>query len=177
MRALQVCEKYWTAVWSRSAARADATATRFGSPRWYTDIDALLDRVTVDALLDRITIDRLLERVDMDALLEKVDMNALLDRVDVARLVDRIEVNELVAKVDIDAVLETVDLEAVVRRAGVPEIVQESTYRVAGSVLDMVRRQLAGLDVVTDRVVCRVLRRDPATMPVGPPALNEEAPS
>jgi hypothetical protein len=61
-----------------------------------------------------------------------------------------------------------------VRRAGVPEIVAESTGRVAGSALDLARRQLAGLDVVVDRVVTRLLRRDPATQPVGPPRLVSE---
>jgi hypothetical protein len=41
----------------------------------------------------------------------------------------------------------------------------------------MVRRQLAGLDIVIDRTMCRLLRRDPAALPVGPPALTAEPPA
>jgi len=138
------------------------------------DLEALLDRVSVDRLLDRVDINRLLDRVGVDAVLDRIDVNSLLDRVDIDRLLDRVDVNRLMARVDLDAALDSVDLEAAVRRAGVPEIVAESTARAAGSALDLARRQLAGLDVVVDRAVNRLLRRDPAEQPLGPPRLMRE---
>ncbi|HSI92788.1 MAG TPA: hypothetical protein VK925_04775 [Jiangellaceae bacterium] len=140
----------------------------------HIDVDALLDRVDIDRLLDRVDADRLLDRVGVDALLDRVDVERLLDRVDVDRLMDRVDVNRLMSRVDFDAVLANVDLEAAVRRAGVPDIVAESTGRVAGSALDLARRQLVGLDVVLDQVVNRLLTRDPAVQPLGPPGLVRE---
>lgn len=50
---------------------------------------------------------------------------------------------------DLDALLRDVELEGLVQRSGVPDIVAQSTSRVAGSALDLARRQLAGLDAVT----------------------------
>ena len=135
------------------------------------DLNRVLDRIDPDRLLDRVDVNRLLDRVDVDRLLDRVGVDVLLDRIDIGRLLDRVDVNRIVSRVDVDAVLDTVDLEAAVRRAGVPEIVAESTGRVAGSALDLARRQLAGLDVVIDRIVTRLLRRDPAAQPIGPPKL------
>lgn len=140
----------------------------------HIDVDHVLDRVDVDKFLDRVTVDRLLDRVDVDHLLDRVDVDRLLDRVDVDRLMDRVDVNRLMARVDFDAVLDSVDLEAAVRRAGVPDIVAESTGRMAGSALDLARRQLVGLDMVLDRVVNRLLTRDPAVQPLGPARLVTE---
>lgn len=149
----------------------------------HVDIDHLLDRIDINKLLDRVAPDRLLERVDpnafldrisVDQLLNRIDIDVLLDRVDIDRLLDRVDVNRLVEKIDIDALLEGVDLEAAVRRAGVPEIVAESTSQLTGSAIDLGRRQLVGLDVVVDRVVNRLMRRDPEDQPVGPPLLVVE---
>ncbi len=144
------------------------------------DVNGLLDRVDVDRLLRRVDVNGLLDRVDVDPLLERADLDALLDRVEVQRLFDRIDLDRVVGRLDIDAVvaridleraIETVDLEALVRRAGIPELVAESTGQVAGSALDLGRRQLVGLDVGVSRVLQRVLRRDPDALPSGPPQL------
>jgi hypothetical protein len=140
----------------------------------HVDVDQLLERIDANRLLDRVEVNQLLDRVDVDALLDRVDIDRLLDRVDIDRFLDRVDVNKLMARVDVDAIVANVDLEAAVRRAGVPEIVAESTGQVAGSALDLARRQLAGLDVVVDRIVTRLLRRDPAEMPLGPPRLVSE---
>jgi hypothetical protein len=121
-------------------------------------------------LLERIDIDRFLDHVDVNRLLDRVDVNRLIDRVDVNSLVDRVDPNRLLAQVDFDAILDNVDLEAAVRRAGVPEIVAESTGRVAGSALDVARRQIAGLDLVVDRLIDRLFGRGPGVQQ-GPPAL------
>jgi hypothetical protein len=90
---------------------------------------------------------------------------------DVDLLLDRVDINKLVSKVDIDAALEGVNLEAVVRRAGIPEIVAESTSQLTGSAIDLGRRQLVGLDVIVDTLVNRLMRRQAVDQPVGPPLL------
>jgi uncharacterized RDD family membrane protein YckC len=126
------------------------------------DPDILLDHVDVNLLLAKIDVQRLIERIDLDAVLEEVDMNALLARVDM---------NALLARVDVNQMLEDVDLEAVVRRSGIPEVVAESTSKLAGSTLDVARRQVAGLDFWVNRAVSTLLRRPPGSLPVAPPAL------
>lgn len=153
------------------------------------DMDALLARIDVSALLDRVDPDALLartdpnallartdpavllDRVDPDALLARVDMDALLDRVDVDALLARIDPEVLLARVDMDALLARVDLEALVARSGVPDLITASTQHLFGTALDLARRQLVALDVILDRTAARLLRRDPASAPVGPPAL------
>jgi uncharacterized RDD family membrane protein YckC len=144
------------------------------------EVDALLARVDVNALLDRVDVDALLLRADVDGLLRRADVDALLDRVDVGRLVDRLDLDQLVARVDVGAVvdrvdveaaLENVDLEALVRRAGIPQLIADSTGQVAGSALDLGRRQLVGLDVGISRIAQRLLRRDPDALPAGPTGL------
>jgi uncharacterized RDD family membrane protein YckC len=144
------------------------------------DVDALLRRVDVDALLRRVDVDGLLDRADVDAVLDRADVDAVLDRVDVHRLLDRVDLDRVMAGMDVDAVmarvdlermLDEVDLERLVRRAGIPELVADSTGKVAGSALDLGRRQLVGLDVGISRFIQRLLRRDPDALPAGPPTL------
>jgi uncharacterized RDD family membrane protein YckC len=146
----------------------------------HVDIDALVARIDVDGLVARIDVDRLLARTDLealvarvdpDALLERVDVDRLLDRVDVDRLLDRVDVDRLLDRVDVDRLLDRVDLEQLVRQAGIQELVAESTGQVAGSALDLGRRQLVGLDVGISRFLHRLLRRDPDALPAGPPTL------
>ena len=139
------------------------------------DPDALLDRVDIDRLLDRVDVDRFLDRVDVDRFLARVDVDALLDRLDVNALLDRLDVNAVLDRVDVDRLLGRADLEALVRQARIPELVAESTQQVAGSVLDVVRKQLVALDVLVMRGLLTVLRRDPDALPAGPPALVGDA--
>ena len=86
----------------------------------------------------------------------------------------RVDLNTLLAGVDLDALLRNLDLEALVRRSGIPDIVAESTYSMAGSALDVARRQLVGLDVVADRIVDRLMRRSEDQRLKGPPRLVGE---
>src|SRR6478735_2979304 len=141
------------------------------------DPDVLLDRVDMDALLARVDVGALLARIDPDDLMSRVDVDALIGRVDMNALLDRVDVNALMSKVDIEALLADVDLEGLVRRSGVPQLVAESTNQLAGSAIDLVRRQLGALDVIIDRFLCRLLRRDPDTQPVGPPLLLPRDPA
>jgi uncharacterized RDD family membrane protein YckC len=62
-----------------------------------------------------------------------------------------------------------VDVEELVQRAGIADVVAETTMGLAGRTVDVVRRELAGLDTVVAGIVDRVLRRGPG--PAGPPAL------
>ena len=117
--------------------------------------------------------DVILAHVDLDVLLDRIDVDRILDRVDMDRLIGRVDLDHLIDRLDLDALLREVDVESLVQRLGVPGIVVESQTRLAGSFLDLVRRQLAGLDVVLDRVVNRLLRRDARSQPAGPRGLAE----
>jgi uncharacterized RDD family membrane protein YckC len=133
--------------------------------------DEIVERLDVNALLARVDVNALLERVDIDQLLDRVDIDRLLDRVDIDRLLDRVDPDRLLARVDVDALADRVDVQRLVQRAGIPDIVAESTSSVAGSAVDLLRRQLLALDVVLTRGVMRVTGRDDASLPAGPAAL------
>lgn len=137
------------------------------------DVNALLDNIDVDGVLDRVDVNALLDRVDPNRLLDRVDANRLLDRVDVDRLLDRVDVNRLMDRVDVDRIMARVDVDDVVQRAGIADIVAEGTGAVAGSVLDVARRQLVVADSLADRVVFRLTARDPEKRPGSPTGLTE----
>ena len=134
-------------------------------------INAVLERVDVDALIGQVELDELLARIDINELLDRVDVDRLLDRVDVDRLLDGIDVNRLLDGVDVNRLVDRVDVQAVTKRANVGGLVAESTSQVAGSTLDVARRQAVGLDTLIMGLVDRLLRRDPASQPLGPPGL------
>ncbi len=136
------------------------------------DPDEVLDRIDVNALLDRVDPNALLDRVDPNKLLDRVDPNALLDRVDPNALLDRVDVDRLMNRVDVDALLDRVDVERLVDRAGIADIVRESTGALAGSALDVFRRQLVALDQIVGRTTFRMIGRDPKTRPQFPADLE-----
>jgi uncharacterized RDD family membrane protein YckC len=136
------------------------------------DLDALLASVDINALLDRVDPNPILDRVDPDRLLDRVDPDRLLDRVDPNRLLDRVDPDRLLDRVDVDRLMDRVDVPAIVERAGIAEIVQESTGAVAGSVLDVARRTLVGVDAIIERTAYRLIGKDPATRPTGPRELD-----
>ena len=140
------------------------------------DVDGLVGQVDLDELLARIDINELLDRVDVDRLLDRVDVNRLLDGVDVDRLLDGIDVNRLLDGVDVNRLVDRVDVQAITKRANVGGLVAQSTSQVAGSTLDIARRQAVGLDTLIMGLVDRLLGRDAAAQPLGPPKLvSEEA--
>jgi uncharacterized RDD family membrane protein YckC len=136
------------------------------------DPDTIIDNVDVNALMERVDVDALLDRVDPQVLLDSVDVNALMERVDVDALLDRVDVDALMSRVDIDALLDRVDVKELTDRAGIPDIVRESTGALAGSALDVVRRQIVAVDQIFERTIYRLIRRDPSARPVAPPALE-----
>ena len=146
------------------------------------DLDALLDRIDVDAVLDRIDFDAVLDHIDLDKLVARIDLDALLDRVDVERVVARVDLDAAVARVDLDAaadridvdrVVARVDVDAIARSLDIDAIVAESTKGVFGRFIDLLRRQLVGIDEITMRTVNRLIRRDYESLPAGPPRALE----
>ena len=138
------------------------------------DVDALVGQVDLDELLEGLDVNQLLDRVDVDRLLDRVDVNRLLDGVDVDRLLDGVDVNRLLDRVDVDRLVDRVDVQAVAARANVGGLVAQSTSHVAGSTLDVARRQAVGLDTLIMGLVDRLLGRDAAAQPLGPPGLVAE---
>ena len=135
------------------------------------DVNAVLDRLDVGSLLDRIDVNALLERVDVNSLMEGLNVDALIQRADVDALLAKVDLDALLARVDMDAVLERVDVAAIAKRADIGDLVAASTSKVAGSALDLGRRQAVALDTLLARTVNRILGRHSDAMPPGPPTL------
>jgi len=138
------------------------------------DIDALIDRVDIDGILERVDIARILARIDIDELMGRVDLDSLLADVDIVELLNRFDVDKVLERVDIDALIERVDVAEIAKRANIGDLVAESTADVAGTVLDVGRRQAVGLDTLLSRLIDRTLGRTPDTMPTGPAGLVVE---
>jgi len=146
------------------------------------DVNELLDRIDVNALIDRIDVNELIDRIDLDAVLDRVDLDRLLARLDLDAVVDRVDVDRVAARLDVDAVADCVDVERVVARVDVDAIaesldidaiVAKSTKGVSNRFIDLFRRQIVGLDEISMRTVSRLLRRDYASLPAGPPMTVE----
>jgi len=131
-------------------------------------VPTVIDSIDLNRVLDSVDINALLEDVDVDALVDRIDIDALLDRVDIDGIIDRVDINGIVQRVDIDGLLDNVDVASIAKRADIGDLVAESTTSVAGSALDVGRRGTVGLDAIVGQFVNRIMRRDPATMKVGP---------
>ena len=133
------------------------------------DPDDLVDRIDVNALLDRIDVNALVARLDVDALLDRLDLDAVLDRIDLDRLIGRLDVDAIVDRVDVDRVVARVDVDAIAASLDIAAIVAQSTKGVMGRFTDLLRRQIVGVDEIAMRATNRLLRRDYASLPAGPP--------
>ena len=136
------------------------------------DVNALMERVDINELLDRVDVNELMERVDVNELLSRVDVDELMDRVDVNKLLDRVDVNHLMDRIDVNHLMDRVDVKKLTDRAGIPDIVAESTGALAGSAMDVVRRQIVSLDQIVGRFTYQLTGHDPQTRPVAPPLLK-----
>ena len=131
----------------------------------------MLERVDVDALVGQVrNLDELLDRIDVNRLLNRVDLTRLLDRVEVVnRLLDHVDVDRLLDRVDVNKLLERVDVQAVAKRANVGNLVAQSTSQVAGSTLDVARRQAVGVDTLimgfADRLLGRIRQSSRSDLP------------
>jgi uncharacterized RDD family membrane protein YckC len=139
------------------------------------DVNALMERVDINELLDRVDVNELMERVDVDELLSRVDVDELMDRVDVNKLLDRVDVNHLMDRIDVNHLMDRVDVRSLTDRAGIPDIVAESTGALAGSAMDVVRRQIVSLDQIIGQFSYKLIGRDPRTRPDAPPLLEDAA--
>jgi hypothetical protein len=128
--------------------------------------DRMLDVVGPDEIVERLDVNAVLDRVDIETALARVDIDRLLARLTSMRSSTRVDINRLLDRVDVDAVMDRVDVERLVQRAGIPDTVAESTGSVAETALDMLRRQLLGLDVALTRAIMRILSRDEHSLPV-----------
>ena len=135
------------------------------------NVDSLISGIDLDAIIGRVSVDDVLSRIDVDALLDRVSINDLLDRIEVDRLLARVDIDAVMSRVDIDAVVDRVDVDRIVQRADLAGVVAQSTRGITASTLDLVRRQIVGVDEIITRVAARVVRRDPDTDPDGPAAL------
>lgn len=150
-----------------AAVDVNALATRIDLNALLADVDvnALAERIDVAALIERVDVNALAGQLDLDALLTRIDLNALLATVDVDALATRIDINAIVSRVDVDAVVDTIDIEAVVARAGIDKIVADASTGMASRTLDLVRRQLVGVDIIIFGLIDRLLRRGPRSLP------------
>ncbi len=137
------------------------------------DVNELMGRVDVDALLARIVMDDLFDRVDIDHLLDRIDVNRMMQRVDLNGLLGRVELDVVLARIDLDAVVDRIDVDRIVQRADLAGIVADSTRGITASTVDLVRRQITGIDAIITRIAARIIRRDPDQDPTSPPALQE----
>jgi hypothetical protein len=130
------------------------------------------------AVAERV-VSAVMDTIDINAILAHIDINAILERVDVNALVDEIDVNKLIEKVDFQEIIDKIDIDALVEHTEIGTIIAKSTSSVAMEALDVVRSQGVGLDDFVARWVNRILRRDPAKLPLGPPLLvsgNQQRP-
>ena len=123
------------------------------------DVDAVVAKVDVDGLIKKVDVNGLVQQVDVDGLVKQVDVDGLVQQVDVGALVGRVDLDALMQQVDIDALLDRIDMPELMRRAQIDAIVSNASRGVVTRMLDAVRRQLVGVDLVLGRIVNRVLRR------------------
>ncbi|MGZ4692359.1 MAG: RDD family protein [Acidimicrobiales bacterium] len=123
------------------------------------DLNTLISGVDIDGLIQRVDVDGLIKRVDVDGIVQVVDVDGLIQRVDVGGIIKRVDVDGIIQEVDIDGLIGRVDMPALMKRAQIDVIVSNASRGVFTRVLDALRRQLAGLDLVLIGVVNRVFRR------------------
>ncbi len=142
------------------------------------DLDAIVDQVDVQRVIDRVDLDAVVAGVDLDAAVARVDLDAAADRIDVDRIVARVDLDAAVARVDLDAAADRIDVDRIVARVDVDAIaasldidaiVAQSTKGVFGRFIDLLRRQVVGVDEICMRSLNRVWRRDYDSLPTGPP--------
>lgn len=139
------------------------------------DIEPVLERVDLNEILATVDVNELLARIDVNRVLEQIDLERALDRVDVNALLGRIDVQQLLARIDVEELLDQVDVEALMVRANVGGLVAQSTSEMAGSTLDLARRQAVGLDTMVARLINGALRRSSDDLSPGPPSLDRDA--
>lgn len=140
--------------------------------------DGVLNRVATratGAVVGMVDVNAVIDGIDVNELLARIDVNALLDQVDIDRLLARVDIDTLLDRVDVDRLMARVDVRALAERAEIPDLVRESTGELAGSALDVFRRQIVGLDAIVGSGAYRLTGSDPAERPASPPELATAA--
>jgi uncharacterized RDD family membrane protein YckC len=141
------------------------------------DLDAIVDHVDVQRVIDRVDVDAVVDSVDLDRAVARVDLDAAAERIDVDRIVARVDLNAAADRIDVDRIVERVDVDAIAASLDIEAIVAESTKGVFGRFIDLLRRQVVGIDEITMRTVNRLLRREYDSLPAGPPlVVRDDAP-
>lgn len=137
------------------------------------DVDAVVSRVDMNGVMERVDVDALMRRVDVDAVVSRVDVNGVMERVDVDGVMARVDVDAVISRVDVDDVVSRVDVDDIVQRADLAGIVARSTRGITANTVDLLRRQVVGIDEIVTRVAARIARRDPDEGPDAPRRLRE----
>jgi hypothetical protein len=140
-------------------------------------VNLVLEAIDINAILDRVDLDALVQRIDVNKIVDEVDLDAVVDRIDLNAVIDRIDLNAVLAKVDINEVVDRLDVDALVEQTELGSLIAKGTTGVVTEVLDLLRSQGVGLDDFVARWANRLLRRDPTTMPQGPPLLVPREPT
>jgi hypothetical protein len=141
------------------------------------DLNEIMERIDVDRVVSRVNADAIVDRVDVEKIIDRVDVEKIVERVDVDKLLERVDVNALVERVDVRRIVDQLDIESLVAQTELGSIIFKSTSSVAAEVLDVIRAQGVGLDDFFARWTNRILRRAPASLPLGPPALVSVGPA
>jgi len=123
------------------------------------DVDGLIKKVDIDGLIQRVDVNGLVQQVDVDGLIKRVDVNGLIQGVDIDGLIQGVDIDGLIGKVDVDAMIGRVDMPELMKRAQIDQIVSNASRGVFTRLLDALRRQLVGIDLVLIGIVNRVFRR------------------
>jgi hypothetical protein len=118
-----------------------------------------------------VDLNEILAGIDLDQLLAHVDLDAVLQRIDLDALLGRIDLDALVGSIDLNAVMANLDVQELVANTEIGGLLAMSSSSIVSTVLDAVRSWVVRVDTVVGRVVNRILRRDAATLPLGPPKL------
>jgi uncharacterized RDD family membrane protein YckC len=123
------------------------------------DLNEVIGEIDLNQTLARVDLNALLARLDLDALIARIDLNGTLSRVDLEAVLDRLDFDHLLQQIDVDRLLERIDIMGIVERVQVDAIVTATASQTGRRVLDLLRRQLLGLDVLVTRLVNRVRAR------------------
>ena len=118
-----------------------------------------------------VDLNEILAGIDLDALLERIDLDLVLERIDLDALLGRIDIEALVGRIDLNAVMAGVDVQELVANTEIGGLLAMSSSSVISTILDGLRGWVVRVDSLVGRLVNRLLRRDPGSLPVGPPRL------
>ncbi len=113
-------------------------------------------------------VNEVLAAIDVNALLGRVDVEGIIDRVDVENIIERVDVEGIVKRIDVNAIVGEIDIDSLVENTELGSLIVKSTAGILTEILDGVRAQGVTLDDFCAKWTNRILRRNPASLPVAP---------